>query len=946
MKGSVLIRIFAALAILGAVVIGVGLGLSLAETSNVRNQENFVEFAPALPTRILDINGALITEFSADEKREMVSLSELPRHLIYAVLAREDPDFYRHRGFSVRGIARAAMGKITGQSLGGGSTITQQVAGTLYTDRTEYSYTRKLRELWWSIQMERRYTKNEILEIYLNYMYMGPGTYGVEAASKYFFGHSARDITLAEAAILVIQLSSPSRYNPLDNPNVARDRQRSVLERMIEFGYTTREEADASFDDYWDNYDYTRASTSAYYSREDAAPWFSEYVRRELDTMMYGSMDYYRDGYTVLTTLDLRRQAAAEKFMEQGLARANAEYSRSSSNRLTEAEKTYIPVINMLSLVFDLGDIHASSEAVNEQKALSRYTRTLNPVVDMAALMFGVSDLKVMSSSAFADLKTVTEKNVVEGALIAIENETGYITALIGGSRYDESNQLIRATQGNIQVGSAFKPLYYSAAIDSRTFTATSLIHDLPIVFHNEDGTPYIPLNFRGEWRGSVLVYDALANSMNVPSLKILDAIGFDAAIDRAATLLGITDGAEIRRIFPRVYPLGLGISSAAPLQMARAFAVFGNQGRDVSPIAIRAVEDRNGRVVLDTEREVRLRQRRMGDGIQVVSAQNAYIMTSMMKKTVEMGSLYAPSEWGAKFTFRDEEGKRYRMPMAGKTGTPQNWSDAWAVGYSPYYTAAVWFGFDKPGNSLGVNLTGSTLAGPVWADFMHEAHLGLPYKDFVKPSTGIIEVTVCAKSGLLKTAACPSEVTMPFLEGTQPTRYCDEHDASGLRSPVSLERLRQDTLFMDSSALLGELKLPELRLPEEWQLTERQLTERQTDQRSQARQGASPAARTAAARSTRTRATPQASRTDTENAQTPRDEAQANQAAAVDFRGSDYEGVLPPAQEIFAGDQSADSTEIRPAQAAPSRNVRGSDPVLLDDEFALDLPDYNPLLE
>jgi penicillin-binding protein 1A len=819
MKGLIIIRIFAVLITVVAVGIGLALGLSLAETANIKNQENFQEFAPALPTKILDINGALITEFSADEKRELVSLSELPRHLIYAVLAREDPDFYNHKGFSIRGIARAVLGQLIGRNLGGGSTITQQLAGTLYTDRTEYTLSRKIRELWWAFQIERRYTKNEILEIYLNYMYMGPGTYGVEAASKYFFGHSAREISLAEAAILVIQLSSPSRYNPLDNPNIAMDRQRSVLERMIEFGYAAREEVDASFNEYWDNYDYTRVSTSAYYNREDAAPWFSEYVRRELDGMMYGTMDYYRDGYTVLTTLNLNHQQAAAKYMEEGLTRANREFSRSQGTRLVQAEQVYIPIIDMLSLFFDLNDIHATSEAQNEQKALSRYTKVINPVVDMAALVFGVQDLKVMTASAFADLKNDTEKNVVEGALIAIENETGYITALIGGSKYDESNQLIRATQGNIQPGSAFKPLYYSAAIDSRLFTPASLIYDLPVVFHNEDGTPYIPLNFRGEWRGSLLLYDALANSMNVASLKILVGIGCDAAIDRAAALLGITDREVIRRTFPRVYPLGLGIISAAPIQMARAFAVFANQGRDVSPIAIRAVEDRNGRVVLDTEREVRQRQQRMGSDIQVISPQNAYIMTSILKKTVEMGTLYAPSEWGAKFTFRDEKGTRYRMPMAGKTGTPQNWSDAWAVGYSPYYTAAIWFGFDKPGNSLGVNLTGSTLAGPVWADFMREVHQGLPFKDFVRPSTGIVEVTVCSQSGLLKTPSCPGEVTLPFLEGTQPTRYCDLHDSSAAASAsLVLEGMRFDSLIMRDDALLDSLKMPELRtdlLPE-----------------------------------------------------------------------------------------------------------------------------------
>jgi len=790
--------------------IGVGLGFSLAETANIRNSENFIEFAPALPTKILDINETLITEFSSDEKRELVSLAMLPRHLIQAVLAREDPQFYSHRGFSVKAIARALFGQLIGKSMGGGSTITQQVAGTLYTNRSERSYQRKIKELWWAIQMERRYTKNEILEIYLNYMYMGPGVYGVEAASKYFFGHSASEITLAEAAVLVIQLSSPSRYNPLDNPNVAMDRQRSVLDRMIEFGYTTREEADASFDEYWANYDYTRASTAAYFHREDKAPWFSEYVRRELDGMMYGKMDYYRDGYTVYTTLDLRHQEAAEKFMAEGLARANREFSRSRGRSNVQAERTYVPIVDLLTLVFGLDDIHSTSSAQNEQKSLSRYNRTINPIVDMAALAFGVSDLKVITNTGFSNLKINTEQNVVEGALISIENQTGYITAIVGGSKYDESNQLIRATQANIQPGSAFKPLYYSAAIDTKQFTAATLIYDIPIVFHNEDGTPYIPLNFRNESVGSTLFYNALSHSMNVPSIKILDAIGFDAAIERASALLGYTDPAFIRRNFPRVYPLGLGISSTSPLRMARAFAVFGNQGREVTPIAIRSVEDRNGRIVLDPERELRLQQRRAGNS-QVVSPQNAYIMCKIMEKTVEEGTLANGAEWGARFSFKDENGKSYRMPVAGKTGTPQNWSDAWAVGFSPYYTTAVWFGFDKPGNSLGVELTGSTLSGPVWGKYMREIHQGLPRRDFDRPAAGIIDVTVCAKSGLLKSPSCnEGEVTLPFLMGTQPTQGCDLHGNNSWVATTAHNTMRGSTLGMDD-ALLGSLPMPSL---------------------------------------------------------------------------------------------------------------------------------------
>ncbi|GHU48626.1 penicillin-binding protein [Spirochaetia bacterium] len=811
---KIISRILAGVIVVIAVGIGAGLGFVLSETVNIENSENFQEFAPALPTKILDINGTLITEFSADEKREMVSLSELPRHLIYAVLAREDPDFYSHKGFSIRGIARAFMGRLIGRNLGGGSTITQQVAGTLYTNRLEYTFSRKIRELWWAFQMERRYTKNEILEIYLNYMYMGPGTYGVEAASKYFFGHSAKEISLAEAALLVIQLSSPVRYNPLDNPNTARERQLYVLDKMIALGYATQAEVNASFNEYWDNYDYTRASIGAYYSREDSAPWFSEYVRRELESEMYGTMDYNRDGFTVHTTLNLNHQRTAEKLMAAGIAQANKDFSGGQEKRLDRAENAFIPVVDMLSLFFGFNTLHQAVISQKEHQAISHYVKTLNPVIDMASLAFGIGDLKKDVEAGYGMLKTSTEQNRVEGALISIENETGYITAIVGGSKYDESNQLIRATQSRVMPGSSFKPLYYSAAIDSKVFTPSSLIYDIPMVFHNEDGTPYIPLNFKGEWKGSVLLYYALAHSMNVPSLKVLDGIGFDAAINRAADLLDIHDPDAIRRTFPRVYPLGLGIISVSPLQMARAFAVFGNQGREVSPIAIRSVEDRNGRIVLDLERSLRLKQQSKGAGIQVISQQNAYVMTSILKKTVEIGTLYYGSGWLSKFTFVGEDGKKFRMPAAGKTGTTQNWSDAWAVGYTPYYTSALWFGFDKPGNSLGLSLTGATLAGPIWGDYMRDIHQGLPLKDFSRPSSGIIDVSVCAASGLLRTDACnEGEVRLPFLEGTQPTEYCDQHGQQNFATNLNFESARFNTFVLDEDKLLGNLKLPTLNL-------------------------------------------------------------------------------------------------------------------------------------
>jgi penicillin-binding protein 1A len=330
------------------------------------------------------------------------------------------------------------------------------------------------------------------------------------------------------------------------------------------------------------------------------------------------------------------------------------------------------------------------------------------------------------------------------------------------------------------------------------------MIYDIPMAFHNEDGSYYVPNNYNGQWRGPLLLYNILALSLNIPSLYVLEAIGFDAAIDRAASLLGITSQAQINRLFPRVYPLGLGITSVSPAQMARAFAIFGNQGRDVSLIAIRTIEDRNGRVIYDVEREVRQRQRRLENNGQVISPQNAYAMTRIMEFGITIGTLGSSTNWGGKFTYRDENGRSFRMPAAGKTGTTQNWSDAWAVGYTPYYTTAIWYGFDKPGNSLGINQTGAQLAGPVWGDYMSEIHNGLPQKSFIRP-TGVYDAAVCRRSGLLPTESCNEGVIyLTFIDGTIPARYCDMHGAVSTFTGTSLPSASSlfstfDTSFLDN---------------------------------------------------------------------------------------------------------------------------------------------------
>ncbi|MBO4641078.1 MAG: PBP1A family penicillin-binding protein [Treponema sp.] len=783
--------------------LGAALGWALSETQNIKNSEYFTEFDNALPTKLLDINGEIITEFSSDEKREIIAYNDLPQHMVDALITREDRVFFSHPGYSLKAIFRAVAGKLAHISLGGGSTLTQQIAGTLYCDRSDISYTRKIKELWWAIQMERRYTKNEILELYLNKIYFGGGTYGVNAASKYYFGHSAQEITPAEAAILVIQLSNPAYYNPFDHPNRAMNMQKNVLASMVAANYVTQEEADTSFEDYWATFDYTRTSASAYMVRDDKAPWFSEYVRRELGNMIYGSDDIYSSGFTVNTTLNLQHQEIAQTVMEKYIERANYLYQREHSSRSNLAYSTYIPMTELLALIFDIPSLKVSEQRA-QFVANSTFVNKINPVLDVVSMMTGTDKLKIeIVNKATTLAKQEAEKTTIEGTMICIEPSTGYIDALVGGSKFDQENQFIRAVQAKVQPGSTFKPLYYSAAIDSKKFTPATQISDTPVVFHTADGKPYIPQNFRGEWMGNVSLYYALIHSMNVPSLKVLDGIGFDAAINRAVALLGISKDELPSRAFVPGYPIGLGVCSVRPIEMARAYAIFANGGKEVTPIAIRTVEDKNGNVILTPELDIRKEQTAKGDKIQVISEQTAFVMTKLLEQTVNGGGTLAGQK--GKFEYKAANGRSYRMPAAGKTGTTQNWADAWTCGFTPYYASAFWFGFDKPGQSLGLNITGSTLAGYAWGDFMGGIHEDLPSKEWNKPLEGVVEATVCSVSGQILTEACGDhKTTQWFLEGTVPTEICSVH-SNTTNSLIAIERLRTE-MYMSGQRYTFEI--------------------------------------------------------------------------------------------------------------------------------------------
>ena len=810
-----------------AFITGAALGLALARTADTVNTENFTEFTTALPTKILDINGELITEFTSEERREIISLIEIPQHMKDSLLTREDRIFYEHTGFSSRAIFRAVLGVLTRNSLGGGSTLTQQIAGLLYCDRTEKSILRKLKELWWAIQMERRYSKNEILELYMNRVYLGGGTYGVNAASKYYFGHDARSITPAESAILVIQLSNPAWYNPFEHPNRAMDRQKDVLGAMVSEGYITQKEAEDSFDDYWLNFDYSRTDTSAFFMRDDKAPWFSEYVRRELSEMIYGDADIYSSGFTVNTTGNIYHLQTAQLLMEKQIANANANYKAQMASKQKGAFSTYIPMSELITLMFNLKKLKMSKQLV-QSSATKEFRTKLNPLIDVASLMFGIDNLKVgIINKANRLSQEKAKATTIEGTMVNIENDTGYITAIIGGSKFDQSNQFIRASQARVQPGSSFKPLYFSAALDTSDFNAATAILDAPYEFKSKDGSSYLPNNYGGAWRGNVLLWRALALSLNVPALKVLEKIGFDAAIDRAVALLGIPQKELPSRAFIPGFPLGLGTVSVRPIEMARAYAIFANGGKAITPTAIRTVEDRNGNIILNIDRDV---HNNMKNPTQVITPQNSFVMTKIMEHATTIGTLRFGSQnrsslidrstgdpMGSKFIYTDKKtGQEFQMPIAGKTGTTQNWGDAWAIGYSPYYTAAFWFGFDTPGNSMGMSGTGASLAGPPWGDFMKAIHKDLPYKDWSQPEEGVVKLNVCAETGKLCVEGC-TEIALWFMSGNVPTELCDVHGAGRGSSEKRTEEMLEDALyqtgwsvddFIDSSELTSDLDL------------------------------------------------------------------------------------------------------------------------------------------
>jgi penicillin-binding protein 1A len=701
-----------------------------------------------LATAVYDRHGVLISHLY-DEYRHYVKMEEIPETIIKSFLAAEDSSFYMHSGFDLTGIARALFIDIISGSLRqGGSTITQQLAKQLFAGR-EKSVKRKLIELFIAREFEKKFTKDQILEMYLNQIYLGHGVYGVSAAAEFYFQKPLKDINIIEASLISGIPSAPDRYSPLKNPAAAHDRSLGILFNLISSGYIGKQEAADKFNIFWENYT-GRIKTEfqdAGIRKESGgeAPWFTEYIRREL-IAKYGEETVYKGGLKVYTTLDLDYQKAAEAIMEKSLERQNA-YS-ASINRY-----------EILKIDTELAGKAAVKAKINSnlkddyiKQAVSFNRELRSSIADELSLISMITGMErpesavTKNSNVYDNLFRLSK---AEGALAAIDPATGGILALVGGSTFNPVNQLNRAVQSRRQPGSAFKAFVYGAAIEDGKITAATPFYDSPLTYKGKKES-WTPSNYNKDYSGRVLARKALSLSLNIVSAKIYDLTGGESIAKLASGL----SGADYKR-FQLDPTLSLGTTELTPLEMARGFAVYANRGISVPAVSVTKIVDRNGKELLNESENIK--------PVQAVSEQTAFIMTSMMKDVVDSGT--------AAYAIRRAAG--FTLPCAGKTGTNTDFRDAWFIGYTPDIAAAVWVGCESQKYSLGSGQSGASVAAPIWGLFMNEVYKSRGRVKFPEKPSGVSERIICSISGELAEKNCPVKNEY-FIPGTEPEAKCD----------------------------------------------------------------------------------------------------------------------------------------------------------------------------
>ena len=660
-------------------------------------------YDPDLVTRIYSSDGEILDELYL-EKRIFASLDQIPINIQNAVIASEDRRFYSHWGIDSRSIVRAIIVNII--NLGyeqGFSSLTQQVARTLY-DAIGFkkTITRKIKEIITAIQIERTYTKDEILEMYLNNVHFGHGTYGVQAAAKRYFTKDASRLTLGESAMLIGILPAPARFSPINHPERAHYKRNVVLRVMRDEKYITK-----------GMYLEARGINSEDISKiqsKGIAPYFTEYIRRtmEKEDDKLG-VNIYRDGLKIYTTLDTRLQSLAE-------------------SSLMSAIKRNQDILN--------------KRLFNDDEEFS----------NLAYLgIFSEDTVKMMMRGDSLLYEELRNKLLVQGAFIALDPTSGAILAMVGG-RPDYHDQYNRAVQAKRQPGSVFKPFVYATAIDNGYPVSKQLLNQ-PLVLRvlNSDGTweKWMPRNYDGTTSGLTTLREGIRRSINLVAVRVVKELVPATEVKNMAERMGINT--DIRA----VDAIALGTSEVYLLDVVNAYSAFSNKGLLSQPYGITKVEDRYGNTI----------QSYLPIKEEVLREESAFIMTSMLQTVMDKGT-------GGSARWRHN----FYHPAGGKTGTTQNWTDAWFVGFSKQISAGVWIGVDDPRVSLGKSQDGSRAALPAWAKFMAAAHDTLDYKrkKFEQPD-GVVSINICSTTKNKPTNLCPREKEL-FIRGSEPLVVCKTH--------------------------------------------------------------------------------------------------------------------------------------------------------------------------
>jgi penicillin-binding protein 1A len=736
-----LVVLFVAAALLGA-----ASGVFFVYGSDLPQISALDDYAPSTITRVYASGGEVLGEF-ATQRRIVISYDQISPLLRQAIIAAEDGEFNTHMGVSVTRILVTLVNDIIHRRKRGASTLTQQLTRKLFlTD--EKTWERKIKEAILAIQIEKRYAKNEIITLYCNQIPWGHGTYGAEAAARLYFGKSAKDVTLEEAALLAGIIQTPARHSPYVNLDSAMRRRNYALQRMADEGFITHAQAQASRN---------KPIVTAGRPRLDAeAPFFVEEVRQHLEDR-FGARQLYENGLSVYTSLDLKLQRAAERALDAGLRRLDRRRGfRKPRNVLTEriALEKYVdpawreaPASDRIvpALVTEVSGSKARIRVGALRGTLDRDAYAWTGRTTAAAFLKPGDVVSLHVTAVNAETGSIAgaldQEPEVEGALLAINNKTGRVLAMIGGRDFDRS-RFNRATQAMRQLGSTFKPIVYAAAID-RGFTPTSTIMDAPVSYATGPGQPpYEPMNYDKLWEGPVTLRHALEQSRNVPTVRLMEQLG-------PSQVIGYAQRLGFSSTIQPFLSSALGSSEATLLEVTSAFSVFPNQGVRMKAHEILRITDRQGNV-LEENRPV---------PTEALRADTAFVMTSLLQGVIQRGTAARAAS--------------LNWPLAGKTGTTDDFTDAWFVGFDPDITVGEWVGFDKK-RTLGPGESGAAAALPIWMDTM-KAWIGdRPQRaDAEKlafaPPSNIVFLMVDRSSGAPVDDAMPGALREAFIAGTQP---------------------------------------------------------------------------------------------------------------------------------------------------------------------------------